>query len=717
MDPDSPVNNSFTFFSWSPNPELRLFEKQEIELRRMEAEMHTSSSSPHDLDQPVPVTLDQDNGDVVDCDAMYNDPDYFRVYHVYRFFRTIEGFLQGSLDLTGRHQRRLDGLIPLWLNFFKEFFTLKESARVSLTKEKIEGQAQEVVSYEVEHDAWTEFRVKWKIPRIFSFNHLTEHADYIIDLGFGRKEWKVQKLCLLDLPNELLDHISYLASLDQYRPGAIFLSATCKRMYYLGRPHLFESLSLNLQLPHDRRFKTLLDAGTDPTKDYDAIYSDISRLALENFFDKSAFIRSRPDLAKRTKKLSFRNWWRIEMCKHYLQYIDRAAFTHISSAFTETLHAVNNLQILHVSQLDLTPDFAISLSQLPLLREVSLDECVQTEDLTRVLMSDQWARCNQVHFLELNAHSIDEFEHSYMLSWIILLLFPNLSTFNCMNPSHECLVHPSLPDFFLAPASLEMLTNLRYLFLSHFHDISTLADMIRVNVTTFGADYRLPLTHLKIHSCWAQPDSVIIDLLEVLHAASAPLEVLVLDGLQDAELGLFEHIAEYFPDLLELTLIRRQNSRQHEAKQCSWLHPSWEYAPIFSRFNRLRHFGWNFCFMAHHLPTMMLVFERQVELSRTPGLSTLELEELLANDVELRELEDEADWDWNILCGHVAKLFGAYCPTLEAFEDIPKDRFEKVCLSRHESDGISLYIKNRFQHSTRWNPRLRRKWTSRGAST
>lgn len=64
--------------------------------------------------------------------------------------------------------------------------------------------------------------------------------DYIIDLGFGRKEWKVQKLCLLDLPNELLDHISYLASLDQYRPGAIFLSATCKRMYYLGRPHLFE---------------------------------------------------------------------------------------------------------------------------------------------------------------------------------------------------------------------------------------------------------------------------------------------------------------------------------------------------------------------------------------------------------------------------------------------------------------------------------------------
>ena len=46
----------------------------------------------------------------------------------------------------------------------------------------------------------------------------------------------------------------------------------------------------------------------------------------------------------------------------------------------------------------------------------------------------------------------------------------------------------------------------------------------------------------------------------------APLEILVLEGSAEAEFPIFEYIVFLFPDLVALTLVRRQNHNQRQNK-------------------------------------------------------------------------------------------------------------------------------------------------------
>jgi hypothetical protein len=92
----------------------------------------------------------------------------------------------------------------------------------------------------------------------------------------------------------------------------------------------------------------------------------------------------------------------------------------------------------------------------------------------------------------------------------------------------------------------------------------------------------LRLTHFKLHMDWGVSDSEIMGLLIALQ--TAPLEVLVLEGLAQAEFSIFERIVSLFPDLLALTLVRRQNSNQHQNKLAPWPHSSWKYASCFRGF-------------------------------------------------------------------------------------------------------------------------------------
>ncbi|RDB20666.1 hypothetical protein Hypma_012183 [Hypsizygus marmoreus] len=52
-----------------------------------------------------------------------------RFFSVQRFFRSIEGFYMGSLDLTGRHTTRLQKLQARWNAFLHDFLTLALHAR------------------------------------------------------------------------------------------------------------------------------------------------------------------------------------------------------------------------------------------------------------------------------------------------------------------------------------------------------------------------------------------------------------------------------------------------------------------------------------------------------------------------------------------------------------------------------------------------------------
>jgi hypothetical protein len=70
---------------------------------------------------------------------------------------------------------------------------------------------------------------------------------------------------------------------------------------------------------------------------------------------------------------------------------------------------------------------------------------------------------------------------------------------------------------------------------------------------------------------------IIIELLRCFQ--SAPLRVLALEGLAEAEFDLFVVIAEYFPMLAGLTLVSWESNRQVRNRLVTWPHASWEYAP------------------------------------------------------------------------------------------------------------------------------------------
>ncbi|KAF9061552.1 hypothetical protein BDP27DRAFT_1452203 [Rhodocollybia butyracea] len=165
---------------------------------------------------------------------------------MFRFFSIIEGFLKGNLDLSGRHETRLNELKPLWKLFFDDVFRVKDTARISLVQEEDEdGFSQNQPFYKITEEEWKDFRFKWKIPRRLDFNHVVKQTERICQLCALHQDGpKIQKLCLLDLPTEVLDLILSVASLENAR----LLSATSKRLYRLGRPYTFKASSAIIYL-------------------------------------------------------------------------------------------------------------------------------------------------------------------------------------------------------------------------------------------------------------------------------------------------------------------------------------------------------------------------------------------------------------------------------------------------------------------------------------
>jgi hypothetical protein len=204
------------------------------------------------------------------------------------------------------------------------------------------------------------------------------------------------------------------------------------------------------------------------------------------------------------------------------------------------------------------------------------------------------------------------------------------------------------------------------------------------------------LTHFKLRRDWGVPDSEIMDLLIALE--TAPLEVLVLEGLAQAEFPIFESIVSLFSDLVALTLVRRQNRNQHQNKLVPWPHSSWEYASYFRGFKSLRHFCWNFLTEYWDAtPTTLLAFEAGFV---SPSATT-----------ESKSDSNQVDYDPNdevpyFLDSHwMALPFAAYCSALETFSLM--DRIvDMVCrINRNPMSGATaLAPKYHPTHSSiSWN--------------
>ncbi|THU92015.1 hypothetical protein K435DRAFT_907267 [Dendrothele bispora CBS 962.96] len=158
------------------------------------------------------------------------------------------------------------------------------------------------------------------------------------------------------------------------------------------------------------------------------------------------------------------------------------------------------------------------------------------------------------------------------------------------------------------------------------------------------------LTHLKLQMYRSIGDDIAIPLLESLQ--SAPLEVLVFEGIKDGSLTLISRIAQIFPDLVGLTLIRRENHIQKKTKEATWPHQSWEYANQFNGFHRLKYFEWNFAVPFDDVtPSAMLTFEELASGSNNTDTSFKEWDEPMS------EYFDDTQ--------SVTLPFAVCCPTLK----------------------------------------------------
>ena len=288
----------------------------------------------------------------------------------------------------------------------------------------------------------------------------------------------------------------------------------------------------------------------------------------------------RPDLCAHLRNLWLLDDWTPSRFENIADEFDPRAemgfYDPISDAFALVLMSSSNLETLTLSGLTFSFDLVRNICQIPSIRSLHLISC-HFRFGDRIPLREADLSCSAFNLqLTVSSQSI----------WLILLVrFPNLRTFGIRNENERDVILP-LPVVW---SRCTIFHSMQRLSLSSIHNAST---PLLPNMLASQPGGLIHLTHFKLYARDGVPDTVILDMLYTLRIA--PLEVLVLEGIAQGSLAIIDHISRDFPNLLGLTLIRREDEHQHENKQATWPHFSWEYASLFSTFNRLRHFAWNF---------------------------------------------------------------------------------------------------------------------------
>jgi hypothetical protein len=304
------------------------------------------------------------------------------------------------------------------------------------------------------------------------------------------------------------------------------------------------------------------------------------RTSKEDFLRSASIMLDRPDLNAKLQDLFLTDEWTPSQFEDIADGFNPRAeldFYHsISDAFAHVLLSSSNLTTLTLSGLTLTLDMVRNIGQIPSIHSIRLFSCsFPFED--RLLLREADLSCSAYNL---------QFTVPSQSIWLILLVrFPNLRTFGIRNENERDVILP-LPVVW---SRCTFFQSMQRLSLSSIHDASI---PLLPNVLASQPGGLMHLTHFKLYARHGVPDSIILDVLDALR--SAPLEVLVLEGIAQGSLATIDRIAEHFPNLLGLTLVRREDERPHENKLATLPHFSWEYASRFSAFKRLEYFGWNF---------------------------------------------------------------------------------------------------------------------------
>lgn len=414
----------------------------------------------------------------------------------------------------------------------------------------------------------------------------------------------------------------------------------------------------------------------------------LAYLSRKNLEHNAEFIVNNPHISHRIQKLVLTDEWWVSRRAHPHEnnpfMLGMGFYKTVTQTFASVLKSAANLHTLILCNVEMSLDFTRRVSEIPTLHTLELHLCHIPRTIRRKLLSDATFNCPQISNLRIYMDSSFQETHS---QWYSLLLCPRIRTLSVIQFGIG--PFPAPEELFWKQCRLH---DLERLSLDNIdaNDLVALIKFLSRNNTS------VRLTHFKMHMDWGVPDSEIMNLLIALE--TAPLEVLVLEGLAQAEFPIFERIVSLFPDLVALTLVRRQNPNQHENKLAPWPHSSWEYASYLRGFKALRHFCWNFLTEYWDAtPTTLLAFE--VDFASSSAIT------------ENKSDSNQVDYDPNdevpyFLDSHwMALPFAAYCTTLETFSLMDRT-VEMVCrITRNPTSGATALAPKYYpiHSSVPWN--------------
>ncbi|KAG6848019.1 hypothetical protein H0H93_004153 [Arthromyces matolae] len=572
------------------------------------------------------------DGKEPDATQISQSMDSVRTYRILRFFKTIQGFHEGYLDLTGRHRSRLAEIVPKWSSYLQGFSELLVCAHRSVNP--VPGHTYEEESYTFDDpDMAEKFMSKWKIPsELVDFGILICQTRITLEtIARNTGGPRIQKLCLVDLPFEILDVIFYQCRLSDAR----LLSATSKQLRKIGERHVLSNRTILL-----KRLRFLSeDMEIADLPPHNCIISSVFA-ARDEALALCQFLLNRRDLLDRLKTLFVGD----QCSGNSLDppFIRDYPFSdldggHFYSPFYKALENVIsssvNLTELTLLRITMALDIISSLCNLPNLDLLVLRVCTVSREAQRALSAAAAgafacsARCLQIVV-------DDPAQHSYYA----MIFCPNVTHFSVYALGESLLLPP--PEIIWDKC--QFLPTLKYFCLGRISlfDLPMFVEWIRRSLHGISPK----ITHFKVQTEYSISDTQIEFFLEAL--GTAPLEVLSIQGALHADLSLFDWIANHFPNLRGLTLVRRESALSRDTK---WPLPTWVYARCLSAFPKLEYFRWN-------------NFDKRTEQYTTYSLRYFE-DPSLAND-QHEISEAHTNERFFIRDDNTPILFGAFCPNL-----------------------------------------------------
>ncbi|KAF8999420.1 hypothetical protein BDQ17DRAFT_1360991 [Cyathus striatus] len=596
------------------------------------------------------------------------DPDridhrkYYRIYKVLRFCESIEGFHTGNLDLTGRHLPRYESLSRRWNAFLRDFINLSLSVETHWTEMEIgRTRIHKYVEYTLtNNDEWDNFVKIWRVSHSAGYGGLIEPVRHTLHHLSLNPLPKFQKLCLLDLPVEILDHIFSFAAVEKAR----LLSSVCQKLREIGKPYIFITRTLKLDLPSGF-WKNVVGKDVEETNQ---LMLETIEACKTDLIKQAKFLLGRHDLTNVVGTLWLGNPAMQTMIRFGVNTLLGDTFYEpIFKAFKNVLLNCRNLRNLTLSKADISVDILQAVVSLRQLIVLDFRACTIPQTVIQSVLSGKIIPTPSVLNLVLL-----EGESPTFNIWASVALCPNLRTLSVLNfSSASDTLEPSI----LVSRRSKVFTSLERLYVGPVGNagVIDLTRWIELNV----AEAPLKLTHLKISAVTGLDDRFLFQLLDALE--SAPLQILVLDGIKEGSFELFDRIAAKCPNLMGLTVFRRENTRQRQTKLATWPHASYEYASHFSAFQCLRHFSWNF----------------RVEFFEQTPASMRYFEEGYISEVEIYKRlvsgEDSRDDDYFMDGYYVAYPFAAHCQTLKSFAVISGKGMDNFC-----------YIKRKDNQQFQW---------------